>query len=92
MDEQAVQKQAEEASIKRTQKIVVGIGLVLVLIGIVRQWPIYGKTYSQFIEGDGYLALMVGLVAVILGVSIRLFTVEYYEDSSLNSQDSPRKK
>ena len=73
-------REEEEKGIKMIQRVVVAAGSLLVLIGIVRQWPIIGKTYKQFIEGEGYLALMVGLIAIILGFSIRLLTGDYYEE------------
>ena len=40
--------------------------------GIVGQWPIAGKTYMEFIQGDGYLSLMLGLIMILLGISARL--------------------
>ena len=51
------------------KKILVGLGSVFILAGIIRQWPIAGKSYMEFIEGDGYLSLMIGLVMIVLGVS-----------------------
>jgi len=42
------------------------------LVGIIRQWPIAGKSYMEFIEGEGYLALMLGLIMTVLGVSVKL--------------------
>ena len=54
------------------KKILVGLGSVFILAGIIRQWPILGKSYMEFIEGDGYLSLMIGLVMIVLGVSVRL--------------------
>ena len=47
--------------------------LVFVIIGIIRQWPILGKTYMEFIEGKGYLSLMLGLIMIVLGFSAPLF-------------------
>ena len=52
--------------------ILVGLGSVFILVGIIRQWPIAGKSYMEFIEGDGYLSLMLGLIMVVLGASVRL--------------------
>jgi len=54
------------------KKILVGLGSVFILVGIIRQWPILGKSYMEFIEGDGYLSLMIGLIMIVLGVSVRL--------------------
>lgn len=90
-----VSREEEEKSIKITQRVVVAVGAVLVLTGIVLQWPIMGKTYRQFIEGDGYLPLMVGLIAIILGFSIRLLTGDFYEEpgsDKKNSGESGREK
>ncbi|MBI5187143.1 MAG: hypothetical protein HZA01_15670 [Nitrospinae bacterium] len=69
-----------EKGLKRARKIVMCFGLILVLIGIIRQWPIYGKSYLQFIESDGYLPLMVGIITVILGLSIHILIDDYHED------------
>jgi formate hydrogenlyase subunit 3/multisubunit Na+/H+ antiporter MnhD subunit len=52
--------------------ILVGLGSVFILVGIIRQWPIAGKSYMEFIEGDGYLSLMLGLIMILLGASVRL--------------------
>jgi len=54
------------------KKILVGLGSVFILVGIIRQWPILGKSYMEFIEGDGYLSLMIGLIMIVLGASVRL--------------------
>lgn len=53
-----------------------GAGGVFVVVGIIRQWPILGKTYMEFIEGKGYLSLMMGLIMVVLGFSVRLLMGE----------------
>jgi hypothetical protein len=52
------------------------LGGIFVLAGVIRQWPIIGKTYMQFIEGPGYLSLMLGLIMIVLGFSVRLFLGE----------------
>jgi len=85
-----VSREEEEKSIKKTQRIVAGAGVILFLVGVVRQWPIYGKTYRQFIEGDGYLAFMVGLITIILGLSIRLFTGDFYDDPLPDDKNSAK--
>ena len=64
-----VDKKAENNSTLWMKKILVGLGSVFILTGIIRQWPIAGKSYMEFIEGDGYLSLMIGLVMIVLGVS-----------------------
>ena len=45
---------------------------IFILAGVIRQWPIAGKSYMEFIEGDGYLSLMLGLIMLLLGASVRL--------------------
>ena len=67
-----VNKKAEKNSILLMKKILVGLGSVFILVGIIRQWPIAGKSYMEFIEGDGYLSLMLGLIMILLGASVRL--------------------
>ena len=54
------------------KKILVGLGSIFILAGIIRQWPISEKSYIEFIEGDGYLSLMIGLIMIVLGASVRL--------------------
>jgi hypothetical protein len=63
-------------NIRWMQKVLFGLGGIFVLVGLVRQWPILGKTYMQFIEGNGYLSLMLGLIMIVLGFSVRLFMGE----------------
>lgn len=63
---------AEEQSIRWMQRVLFALGAVFVVVGVVRQWPLAGKTYMQFIEGDGYLSLMLGLIILVLGCSVRL--------------------
>jgi len=54
------------------KKLLFALGAVFVLVGIIRQWPLAGKTYMDFIEGKGYLALMLGLIMIVLGFSVPL--------------------
>ncbi len=56
------------------KRILFSVGGLFVLAGVIRQWPVFGKTYREFIEGDGYLALMLGLILVLFGFSVRLLT------------------
>lgn len=62
----------EENSLKWMKIILMGGGSIFVVAGLVRQWPIFGKTYLEFIEGEGYLSLILGLVMIILGFSAPL--------------------
>jgi uncharacterized membrane protein len=54
------------------KKLLFALGAIFVVVGIIRQWPLAGKTYMEFIEGKGYLALMLGLVMIVLGFSVPL--------------------
>ena len=64
--------ESEEKLIGTMKKILLGLGLGCALVGLIRQWPILGKSYMQFIEGPGYIGLITGLVMIVLGLSIRL--------------------
>jgi len=67
-----IDDQAEERSIRWMKKLLTGLGTVFVIVGVIRQWPIAGKSYMEFIQGDGYLPLMLGFVMIVLGISVRL--------------------
>lgn len=70
----------EEKSLQFMRNILLGIGGVFVLVGLVRQWPLAEKTYMQFIEGDGYMSLMMGLIIIVLAFAIKLLVGQ--EDDS----------
>ena len=74
-----VTKKAKKNDILWMKKILVGLGSVFILTGIIRQWPIPGKSYMEFIEGDGYLSLMIGLIMITLGASVRLLIAQEKE-------------
>ena len=65
-------EKVEEKTLSLIKKILVALGGGLILAGVSLQWPIAGKSYMEFIEGDGYLALMLGLVMTVLGISVKL--------------------
>ena len=67
-----VDEKTEERSIGLIKKVLIGLGGVFILVGVIRQWPIAGKSYMEFIEGEGYLALMLGLIMTVLGISVKL--------------------
>ena len=67
-----VDEKTEEHSVNLIKKILIGLGVIFILVGIIRQWPIAGKSYMEFIEGEGYLALMLGLIMAVLGASVKL--------------------
>ena len=62
----------EAKSIQYTKNILFALGSIFIVVGIFRQWPILGKTYMEFIEGNGYLSLMLGLIMIVLGFSVPL--------------------
>ena len=64
--------ESQTQSIQSTKKVLFGLGSVFVIVGIIREWPILGKTYMEFIEGKGYLSLMLGLIMIVLGFSVPL--------------------
>ena len=70
--EKEVDGKTEEQSITLIKKILIGLGIIFIIVGVIRQWPIAGKSYMEFIEGDGYLALMLGFIMTILGISVNL--------------------
>ena len=67
-----VDDETEERSIRWMKKLLIGLGMVFVIVGVIRQWPIVEKSYMEFIQGDGYLTLMLGLIMIVLGLSVRL--------------------
>ncbi|PIR01686.1 MAG: hypothetical protein COV66_00760 [Nitrospinae bacterium CG11_big_fil_rev_8_21_14_0_20_45_15] len=62
----------DEKSAAKMKKVLIGAGLLFAFVGLIRQWPIIGKSYMEFIEGDGYLGFIMGLVMIVLGFSVRL--------------------
>ena len=74
-----VTKKAKKNDILWMKKILIGLGSVFILAGIIRQWPILGKSYMEFIEGEGYLSLMIGLIMITLGASVRLLIAQEKE-------------
>lgn len=73
---QRTSQENDEHNIQLIRKTLFGLGAVFVLAGLVLQWPILGQTYMQFIEGKGYLPLMLGLIMIVLGFSVRLLIGE----------------
>ena len=67
-----VDQKTEERSINLMKKVLIGLGGIFIVVGVIRQWPIAGKSYMEFIEGKGYLTLMLGLIMTVLGISIKL--------------------
>ena len=72
-------EKTEEHSINLIKKVLIGLGAIFILVGIIWQWPIAGKSYMEFIEGEGYLALMLGLIMTVLGVSVKLLSGQQKE-------------
>ena len=69
---QNIDSKIQAQDIRWIKKILFGLGWTFIIVGIFRQWPILGKTYTEFIEGKGYLALMLGLIMIVLGFSVPL--------------------
>jgi len=69
---QDIDSGSKSQSIRWTKKVLFVLGSIFVAVGIIRQWPILGKTYMEFIEGKGYLSLMLGLIMILLGFSVPL--------------------
>jgi hypothetical protein len=69
-----------EQSSNWMKKVLFVLGAIFVVVGVVRQWPLAGKTYIEFIEGKGYLALMLGLIMIVLGFSVPLLIGEMGEE------------
>ena len=67
-----VDQKTEERSINLMKKVLIGLGGIFIVVGVIRQWPIAGKSYMEFIEGEGYLALVLGLIMTVLGISVKL--------------------
>ena len=67
-----VDEKTEEHSINLIKKVLIGLGGIFIVVGVIRQWPIVGKSYMEFIEGEGYLVLMLGLIMTVLGISVKL--------------------
>ena len=74
-----IDEKTEEHSINLIKKVLIGLGVIFILVGIIRQWPIAGKSYMEFIEGEGYLALMLGLIMTVLGASVKLLIGQQQE-------------
>ena len=70
-----------EQSSNWMKKVLFVLGGIFVVVGVIRQWPLAGKTYMEFIEGKGYLALMLGLIMIVLGFSVPLLVGDEEEDS-----------
>ncbi|HAK36785.1 MAG: hypothetical protein QGG38_07500 [Nitrospinaceae bacterium] len=70
--ENETDEEAGERSVLWMKRFLTALGTIFAVVGIVRQWPIVGKSYMEFIEGDGYLSLMLGLIMIVLGISVRL--------------------
>lgn len=89
--EQNPDHEAEELSVKWMKRCLTGIGSIFVLVGLVRQWPILGKTYMEFIEGNGYMSLIMGLIMIVLGFSVRLLMGPPEEDEDPKTPTDPDK-
>ncbi len=67
------------------KKIIIGIGVVVFLIGSILQAKYFSQGYTKFIEGEGYITFMAGLIIIILGFAFNLLTGEIDEGRSNNN-------
>ena len=77
---QDIDSESQAQSIQWIKKVLFSMGSIFVAVGIIRQWPILGKTYMEFIEGKGYLSLILGFIMLVLGFSVPLL-IENEKDS-----------
>ena len=80
MDQQQKEYLEEEKGLKIIKYTMLGIGAISLIVGLIRQWPVIGKGYMAFIEGKGYMPLIMGLIIIILGLSVRLFVIDDFND------------
>ena len=69
---QDIDSESQAQSIQWIKKVLFSMGSIFITVGIIRQWPILGKTYMEFIEGKGYLSLILGFIMLVLGFSVPL--------------------
>ena len=62
------------------KKIVIGIGIIILLIGLALQAKYIPQGYSKFIEGEGYITFMAGIIIIILGLAFNLLAGEMQND------------
>lgn len=66
------------------KKIIIGIGIVVFLIGLAIQVKYITQGYAKFIEGEGYITFMAGIIIIMLGFAFNLLAGEI-QDEGRNS-------
>jgi hypothetical protein len=67
------------------KKIIIGIGVIVFLIGFILQAKYFALGYTRFIEGEGYITFMAGLIIIILGFSFNLLTGDMSDEGRSNN-------
>ena len=62
------------------KKIIIGIGIIILLIGVALQVKYIPQGYTKFIEGEGYITFMAGLIIIILGFTFNLLAGEIQDE------------
>lgn len=62
------------------KKIIIGIGIVVFLIGFALQAKYIPLGYAKFIEGEGYITFMTGIIIIILGFAFNLLAGEMQDE------------
>ncbi|MBI4379470.1 MAG: hypothetical protein HY578_10285 [Nitrospinae bacterium] len=68
------------------QRIIIGIGIVVFIVGSALQGKYITQGYTKFIAGEGYITFMSGLIIIILGFAFNLLTGEIHNGKGKNSQ------
>lgn len=62
------------------KKIIIGIGIIILLIGVALQAKYIPQGYAKFIEGEGYITFMAGIIIIILGFAFNLLAGEMQDE------------
>ncbi|MBI3584934.1 MAG: hypothetical protein HY096_13440 [Nitrospinae bacterium] len=62
------------------KKIIIGIGIIILLIGFSLQVKYIPQGYAKFIEGEGYITFMAGIIIIILGFAFNLLAGEMQDE------------
>ncbi len=62
------------------KKIIISIGVIVFLIGFILQVKYIPQGYAKFIEGEGYITFMAGIIIIILGFAFNLLAGEMQDE------------
>ncbi len=62
------------------KKIIIDIGIIVFIIGLAIQVKYIFQGYTRFIEGEGYITFMAGIIIIILGFTFNLLTGEMQDE------------